>query len=153
MTCGSLFCACATLGPIGYLPLPGTMGTFVTLPIVWYIKTSVGIRSYILVVFLLAVFSFFIIRRALALLRNGQDPSEIVLDESVGIFVTYLAVPITIERLMLGFILFRFFDISKIGGIYIIEKMSGAWGILGDDIAAGAVSAAILYLTWYGAGI
>ena len=51
----------------------------------------------------------------------------------------------TDELLMLTFILFRFFDISKLNPVCYMEKIQGGWGIMLDDVLAGLLTLIILY--------
>jgi phosphatidylglycerophosphatase A len=53
-------------------------------------------------------------------------------------------VPFSLRFLLLGFILFRVIDITKPFKIGKIEKVSGGWGIMGDDIAAGVLANLII---------
>ena len=46
----------------------------------------------------------------------------------------------------MGFILFRFFDITKIGPVKYFEKIPGALGVMSDDIAAGLMSAIVIFI-------
>lgn len=136
----------ATLGPLGYLIAPGTVASCVTLPLVCGINVLINANQYIyFVIFLLMmVFAFFIINKALLLLRCHHDPSEIVLDEVVGILLTFWMIPLTTASLVVGLVLFRFFDIIKVGPIKSSQELSGAWGVLGDDLLAGLLSNIIL---------
>jgi len=125
----------ATLGPIGYLPAPGTMGTLVALPLIYSLsKLSFEIQSLMIVV--LCMSSFFIIRQALTFFQIA-DPSHIILDEVVGCVITFIGIPVCWVTLVAGFLLFRLFDILKPFGIKRIENFSGAWGVLLDDCVAG----------------
>lgn len=146
-------CFYATLGPIGYLPAPGTLATLMTLPVVYYFRSALSIHIYMAVVTVVAVVSFFIIKNSLGTLGNRHDPSEIILDEVVGTFVAFIAVPVTPMHILFGFFLFRLFDITKIFGIRNIENLGGAWGILFDDIAAGVVTTLIVCLAWKKFGV
>ena len=78
-----------------------------------------------------------------------KDPGEIVIDEVAGQAVTFLAVgavargdilPIAI----VGFVLFRFFDILKPWPIKKVEKLPQGWGVLLDDVLAGIYAALVL---------
>jgi phosphatidylglycerophosphatase A len=69
---------------------------------------------------------------------NRKDPSEIIIDEIVGIWVAYLFIPLDLLDLrlvILGFIFYRAMDIFKIFPIKRLEKMPA--GIMLDDIMAG----------------
>jgi phosphatidylglycerophosphatase A len=67
-----------------------------------------------------------------------KDPAPIVIDEIVGILVTYCMLPIHILPLFLGFVLFRLFDIVK--PVPLLERLPGGWGILLDDLLAGLLA-------------
>ena len=80
---------------------------------------------------------------------NKKDPSFIVVDEWVGQWITFSFLPVNYTIAILGFLLFRIFDISKVGPIKIFEKLPGAWGVMADDIVAGILSMTALLLIQY----
>ena len=73
-----------------------------------------------------------------------SDPKEVVIDEAVGQLIASASAGINIYLHLLSFVLFRFFDISKIGPIKFIENKGGAIGIMFDDVLAGIFSAFII---------
>lgn len=79
----------------------------------------------------------------------GKDPGKIVVDEFVGLWITYLFIPPTLSNLFIGFLLFRLFDISKILGIKKLEKLPNAWGVMADDVLAGIYANICLQLIVY----
>ena len=77
----------------------------------------------------------------------GKDPSKVVIDEMVGVWIPLLAAPGGEARwwYALGaFVLFRFFDIVKPLGVRRMERFEGGVGIMMDDILAGIYSFIIL---------
>ena len=80
---------------------------------------------------------------------NKKDPSFIVVDEWVGQWITFSFLPVNYTIAILGFLLFRFFDISKVGPVKFFEKPPGAWGVMADDIIAGILSMVSLLLIQY----
>ena len=72
--------------------------------------------------------------------------SYIVIDEWVGQWIALSFLPVNLSFALLGFILFRFFDISKIGPVKYFEKLPGAVGVMADDVAAGFLSMLTIYL-------
>ena len=80
---------------------------------------------------------------------NKKDPSFIVVDEWVGQWITFSFLPVNYTIAILGFLLFRFFDISKVGPVKFFEKLPGAWGVMADDIFAGILSMISLLLIQY----
>jgi phosphatidylglycerophosphatase A len=75
-----------------------------------------------------------------------KDPRLIVIDEVVGQWLALLAAPSGWLPVLLGFLLFRAFDILKPFGIRRLEALPGGWGIMADDVAAGLASLIILRL-------
>ena len=67
----------------------------------------------------------------------GSDPSRVVVDEVVGMLVTYLFLPLNGTVIWAGFFLFRLFDIVKPPPARQAEQLPGGWGIMADDIFAG----------------
>lgn len=130
----------AGLAPIA----PGTIGSLVAIPLLISISTW---TSLFYVVFVLAVIlvGIKICERAASDIGE-HDHSGIVWDEIAGMLITFLFVPICITTLIIGFILFRIFDILKPWPIAQIDKnMKGGLGIMADDIVAGLMSAISLW--------
>jgi len=136
----------ATLGPIGFFPIPGTMATIVSLPIMYCFYTyiqNIFIQGACLIVF--CFLSWYCIHQIIHRFEQS-DPKEIVLDEVIGTLITFFLVPITSFSLIAGFILFRFFDISKLCGVSYCEAFDGASGILCDDIVAALLANIVLHI-------
>lgn len=142
-----LFHFYATLGPIGYLPASGTMATLVTAVGLFFVPYTLG-WWYLVFLMVGYICSHLFIDKVLVYFIE-DDPSQIVLDEVLGCLVTFYAIPISVVSLVIGFILFRFFDITKFGPVGWLEKIKGASGIILDDVAAGIVSNIILRLVLY----
>jgi phosphatidylglycerophosphatase A len=70
------------------------------------------------------------------------DPKQVVIDEIAVMPLVFVAVPITLWTLGLGFLLFRVFDIAKPYPIKKLEQIPGPWGVMLDDVLA-AIFAAI----------
>jgi phosphatidylglycerophosphatase A len=89
---------------------------------------------------------------AVIALTGKGDPREVVADEFAGqalTFITIGAVPtgrIWVAGL-LGFVLFRLFDIVKPWPIRKLEKLPAGWGILADDLMAGVYAGALLLIS------
>lgn len=129
----------------GSIPVaPGTWGSLEAL--VWvallYRWGPVFQAACVLVTFLLGVWS----AQAVACDSGHPDPPSVVIDEICGIFVTFLFLPITPGSLVLGFIVFRIFDIFKLPWIRRLEALSGGYGVMADDVAAGVISNLVLRL-------
>ena len=137
---------CATLGSIGYAPAGGSWASFLALPLVVVLQVLCGWQLlYTLVVCLFGGVSCWIVYNALPSFRQ-RDPKMIVLDEVVGMCVTFVGIAVTPKILMMGFLLFRFFDISKWCGVSLVERLPHAWGVVLDDVVAGFLSSICLRL-------
>jgi phosphatidylglycerophosphatase A len=133
----------ATLGPIGYLPAPGTWGTIATVPLVYLLHTCGICYAGALLIILLC--AFISVDRAVRVLHHA-DPSCVVIDECVGTLVTFIGMPINIPVIVVGVILFRLFDITKWCGIWRCQQLPSAWGVIMDDVVAGIISCVLLHL-------
>ena len=74
---------------------------------------------------------------------NDPDPSEVVIDEAVGMGISLFMLPHNLTIYSLAFVLFRSFDIFKPSFIYRIQNFPGGWGIMLDDVLAGFFTLAI----------
>src|SRR5437870_1681660 len=118
----------ATFFYVGYIPvLPGTMGSFAGL-IMWWLLPPMSLLMYVLLLGVL----FFIGVWASSweeYVSGKKDPCYIVIDEVVGMGVSLLLVPKNSILYVVAFLLFRFFDISKIFPINVAEKkLKRGWG-------------------------
>ncbi len=122
---------------VGRLPLaPGTWGTLGAVPLVLIISYFGPVPAVIslAVIIPLAVWTSGISQK----LIKKDDPPEVVIDEVAGYFVTVFLLPFSWWSFILGFLLFRFFDILKPFPIGMIDKkVRGGIGICLDDIVAG----------------
>lgn len=75
---------------------------------------------------------------------NDSDPSEVVIDEVAGMWLTLLALPKTIPVVVAGFLLFRLLDIGKFPPMRQLERLPGGLGIMMDDLAAGMIGRLVL---------
>lgn len=134
-----------TVFNIGKLPLaPGTWSSFFAV-LVWYVFFRELNPIYFLLINIILFFLGLISSEIIIKNSNDHDPSKIVIDEWVGQWISLLFLPITLINAAIGFILFRFFDISKLKPISYMEKIQGGWGIMLDDVLAGLLTLIILY--------
>ncbi|MBC8197369.1 MAG: phosphatidylglycerophosphatase A [Candidatus Marinimicrobia bacterium] len=129
---------------MGKLPYaPGTWGSLGAILIWWYIPHDLIIQSiFILLSIIIGTWSSQIYANHL----NLKDPSEIVIDEVSGMWITLFFVPHQLSLFIIGFVLFRFFDIKKPWLIDKVQYYSGGIGIMADDILAGIFSRIIIYI-------
>jgi len=84
-----------------------------------------------------------------AVMRAGVegDPGWVVIDEFAGQWITLLALARpTVPSLIAAFLLFRLFDITKLGPVGWADRQHGAFGIMADDVIAGIIAAIVLIL-------
>ena len=140
----------SAVGGLGFAPYaPGTaasaatvLAIFLLFPISWQLMLGTTI--------VLTLIALPIVQYAT---DGSGDPSWVVIDEVVGMLMASLSLfyvlPQTqnelIVRLVLAFVLFRFFDITKVAGVGMLEKLPGALGIMADDLLAGLWAA---LLSW-----
>lgn len=79
----------------------------------------------------------------------GEDPSKIVIDEMVGLWISLLFVPLSWLNIFLAFVLFRIFDIWKPLGIRKMENIKHGWGVMLDDVLAGIYANFVLQIYLY----
>ena len=130
----------ATVGPLGHLPVaPGTAGSLVALPLLpglAMVRDRSTVVYAIAVVALIAVAVWAAGRAEDAL--GGSDHSAIVIDEVAGMVATGLLLPGTWTAALLGFGLFRLFDVVKPYPAGLIDaRAEGGFGVVGDDLVAG----------------
>jgi phosphatidylglycerophosphatase A len=75
------------------------------------------------------------------------DPGWIVVDEFAGQWIAMLGLGrVSWYGLLAAFVLFRLFDIIKLGPVRWADRKDGAIGVMADDVVAGLIAAAILFL-------
>ncbi len=76
----------------------------------------------------------------------GEDASCIVIDEVVGMQITLLLSPVTLKAGLIGYVLFRIFDIVKPFPVGRSQRLPGGVGVVVDDILAGLYALAVMVL-------
>ena len=79
----------------------------------------------------------------------GEDASCIVIDEVVGMQITLVLSPVSLKAGVIGFILFRIFDIVKPFPAGRSQKLPGGVGVVIDDVIAGIYALAVMVLLGY----
>jgi phosphatidylglycerophosphatase A len=75
-----------------------------------------------------------------------KDPQFVVIDEVAGQLIALLLIPVSWKSLLLGFILFRGFDIVKPPPIRSLERLPEGLGIVIDDVGAGIYALAVMHV-------
>lgn len=127
---------------------PGTCGTLVAIPL-YILLQDVSLLMYICItvaLFLLGIWMCQITTRDLGV----HDHSGIVWDEIIGYLVTMTAAPVGALTdwmwIVLGFILFRLFDIWKPWPINLLDRhVKGGFGVMIDDVMAGVYAWLVMH--------
>lgn len=127
---------------LGHSPLmPGTVGSLGGLIVYFLVKDRQLLYGFMIV--FLFVLGMLFSAEAERIYRR-KDASMIVIDEACGMLIALYLVPFSWKVVVLGFILFRFFDIIKIFPAKKVEKFSGAFGVMLDDLIAAGYTNIIL---------
>ena len=142
----------STLWGLGYLgKAPGTLGSLAGL--LWFTVFFFYLHPVLYILFLAATLYL-----AVQICGEGEkrmakiDPPEMILDEMVAIPLCFIGLQHVLYGtnawiiILLGFLLFRLFDILKPFGISRLQKMPGGKGVVADDVAAALVTCLCLHL-------
>jgi phosphatidylglycerophosphatase A len=143
----------ATVFGCGYAPAaPGTAGSAAALLVAAVLQgrfawPSWGLLALAAAAFLPAVWAAGVTAESLKI----EDPSCVVVDEAVGQWIALAGAGRYAWKSYLGaFLLFRLFDIWKPPPVRQLEALPSGWGIVADDVMAGAFAALVLFLArWF----
>ena len=122
---------------------PGTMGTLGAIPLYLLVARGgrPGVAIAALAVTAVGVWAASEVARDL----GRKDPQVVVVDEVAGMLVTMLPMASVSPRpILIGFLLFRLFDITKPWPVRRFEALPGGWGIVMDDVVAGVFGALVM---------
>ncbi|MES2268506.1 MAG: phosphatidylglycerophosphatase A [Bacteroidota bacterium] len=140
----------ASIFGIGYVKGGGTLAAMVTCPFIWLLWQGPGAHNpwYLvgatIVITLLGIYVGNKVEPAW-----GKDSYRVVIDEVAGMLVTMLFIPPNLYYLLVGLVLFRFFDIVKPLGIRKMEALPGGTGVMMDDVLAGVYGNIVLQVVVY----
>lgn len=130
---------------------PGTFGTIAAVPI-YYLLSGISIWLYLLITLVMFTIGVYLCGRTSSDL-GVEDHPGIVWDEIVGYLVVMTAAPDGSIWIILGFVLFRFFDILKPWPVgWADRRIKGGLGIMLDDVLAGIYGVIVLQIMVYSAG-
>ena len=143
-------------------PAPGTWGTLAALPIALLLYRLGGPWAVAVLAALAAWIALWAITEETRM--GHHDPSHIVVDEAVGMWIALLPVFFGAAHARVGilalwpgwvaaFVLFRLFDIWKPGPVGWADRLGGPFSVILDDIFAGllaAIGVALLAGLWHG---
>jgi phosphatidylglycerophosphatase A len=117
----------------GYVPIaPGTAGS-----VVGIILALIPVSPLVFAILIVAVFLLGVHQSAVFSIPERRDPSFVVIDEVVGMWIAVFLLPRSILAFVLAFLTFRVFDILKPFPARQAESLPGGWGIMTDDLIAG----------------
>ncbi|MDP2561823.1 phosphatidylglycerophosphatase A [Psychrobium sp. 1_MG-2023] len=130
---------------------PGTFGTLAALPL-YFLMMDLSLFSFVIITIIITVAGFWICDKT-AKDMQIHDHGAIVWDEVAGMLITLIAAPVSLTAVIVGFVLFRFFDILKPWPIKLLDRhVHGGFGIMIDDVLAGVFAALCLqgihYYIW-----
>lgn len=136
MVLNFLATALVTCG-VGKIPkAPGTFGSLLAAVIWWFYSPFISE-----VVIIATFFVGWLATHFYEKWNNKHDPKEVIIDEIVGLWMTLYLAPAKFSVLLLGFLLFRLFDIWKPFPIgWVDRKVPGALGTMLDDVLAGVAA-------------
>ncbi|MCL1939994.1 MAG: phosphatidylglycerophosphatase A [Desulfovibrionaceae bacterium] len=128
----------ARVWPAGLSPVaPGTCGSLVAIVLAPFIFMPLPLWGRVLVLLFVLVTGTIASSRAEKILGR-KDPSEAVIDEVLGQWITILPFAALLWwEYAAAFVLFRLFDITKPWPIWRLEDIEGGLGVMIDDVAAG----------------
>jgi len=127
---------------------PGTFGTLAAIPI-YCLMQNLSLTIYLVLTIIAFIVGIWICQQSADWLGK-EDPSAVVWDEIVGYLITMIAAPTGWFWVVIGFVLFRFFDILKPWPISLADReIHGGLGIMLDDVIAGVFAGVLLQLAYY----
>lgn len=124
---------------------PGTAGALLAV-LALYPISQVNNPHYLLFGLSIVFYTLGVISTNYVEKEWGKDPSMVVIDEVIGLWISILFIPISLETAILAFILFRIFDIWKPLGIKKLEDIKGGHGVMLDDVLAGFYANIVLQI-------
>jgi phosphatidylglycerophosphatase A len=136
----------ATFGYAGYSPVaPGTAGSLAALALFALVRSR---GSAVLEIGALVVVSLVGVWAATRAERHfgREDPGPVVIDEVAGMLLTLALVPVGVSGALVGFLVFRVFDIVKPWPARRLEDLPSGLGIMADDLMAGVYGQVVMRL-------
>ena len=129
----------------GYFPFAsGTFGSALIVVLYFFLPGSLSITA--VAVSLPVVYFVGVATSSRCETFWGKDSGKIVVDEIAGMLATLLFIPLNLKIVVIGFFLFRAFDIFKPFPVRNAEKLPRGWGVMTDDVLAGVYANVVLRL-------
>ena len=139
-------------------PIPGTLGSLIGMVVGIFLLYYSSLLIFLSILILLFIISYFSISSyTIDPKSSGHDPAEVIIDEFLGQLISMIPIFTLAQGIksllvygLISFVLFRFFDIIKPWPISYFDNMKNPLGVILDDIAAGIISALILFFLFSG---
>ena len=126
----------ATCAYVGYVPLaPGTFGSAAGLVVFFAVRGTASVSlelAAVVIVFAVGIWSATVAERHL----GEVDPAPVVIDEVAGMLITLALLPVNLTGALVGFLIFRLFDVVKPWPSSRFERLPCGLGIMADDAMA-----------------
>ncbi len=133
---------------VGKFPkAPGTMGSLATIPLI-FLCHYLHFNIYSLLALIITLYIFAVLLAQKVQLNHGlKDPQWIVIDEVIGMLITWsFVMDVEFHTLFLVFATFRFFDIIKIWPASYFDKLHHGFGTITDDVVSGIYAGIVTFL-------
>jgi phosphatidylglycerophosphatase A len=130
-------------------PAPGSWASAATVLLWWLVSRSIAPSlqpAAAIGLAALAVAAGIPAATRVARATGLEDPQFVVIDEDAGQLITLIWIPVSWKSLLLGFILFRAFDIAKPPPVRSLERFREGTGIVVDDVGAGLYALAVMHI-------
>jgi phosphatidylglycerophosphatase A len=137
----------ATGAGSGYAPVAsGTFGSGVGL-ILYALLARMPLPGYFVAVVATTAVGTWAADRAEAFFGR-KDDGRITIDEIAGMLLSLMALPVRLDVVLVGFLLFRLFDIVKVPPARACERLRGGIGVMADDLVAGIYANLVGQVIW-----
>ena len=133
-----------SFGYIGFFPIaPGTVGSAAGV-LVYLAGRGLGVPHFELPLIVALFVAGVAFTKPCEEELQCVDPGPIVIDEVMGMLITLFLIPVGFGGLLLGFLLFRVFDVVKPFPARRLERLHGGLGVMADDVMAAVYANLVL---------
>ena len=137
-----------SFGYLGFFPVaPGTVGSLAGL-LVYLIFRATRVPHFELPLIALLFGLGIVFGAAAERALGGVDPGPVVIDEVMGMLITFFLIPVSWMGMLAGFLLFRVFDVIKPYPAQNLERLPGGLGMMADDAMAAVYANLLLHAAY-----
>lgn len=144
----------ATINSIGYKKFSGTLGSFIGILYYFIFFFNINIFLYIIMLIISVYISIEVCELA-EIQMHKFDPPEIILDEVISIPFIFIGANNLFKKfpiilvILLGILIFRILDTTKILGINKLQRFYGGLGVIADDIGAAIITCILIHIIFF----